>query len=43
VCGCERVGVLALTVEMIFVQTVCVQSVTEIVDGAAQQLLRPVT
>lgn len=27
---------------MIFVQTACVQCVTEIIDGAAQQLLRSV-
>lgn len=38
VCVCVSV----LTVEMIFVQTACVQCVTEIIDGAAQQLLRSV-
>lgn len=35
--------VVAHTVNMIFAQTVCVQCVTEFIDGAAQQLLRSVT
>lgn len=35
--------VVAHTVNMIFAQTVCVQCVTEFIDGAAQQLLRTVT